>query len=155
MSLQAQAGALATQGSHQLFHSSKSSRDKFSFLLALACPCWPLFSQFPLSHNPEAILRLQPESALGSEGFLVAMVTREVLLLPELHWNKEKESNMFVNRQQAPPPQLSRLIRLGADSWERALVTFQFAIRKWGANYSACLLHLNPDPSSCYRNWFW
>lgn len=42
--------------------------------------------------------------------------------------NKWNESNKFVNPRQAPPPQLSRLIRLGADSGEHALMTFQFAI---------------------------
>lgn len=49
-----------------------------------------------------------------SEKFDVARV------MPE----RTPQSDMFVNRQQAWPAQLSCLITLGADS----LVTFQFAI---------------------------
>lgn len=46
---------------------------------------------------------------------MVAMVTRDDPVA-RVHGNNENEPNMFVERQQAPPPQLSRLIRLGADS---------------------------------------
>lgn len=106
-----------------------------------------LYSQRPSSDSSQSQPQVPKSSRLPW--------WQEMLLLPQLHQNEWKESNMFVNRQQAPPPQLSYLIRLGADSWEHALVTFQFAIWKWGANNSACLLHLNPGPLSCYRNWFW
>lgn len=64
---------------------------------------------------------------MGSEILLAAMVMGDapVARVGSNEWN---ESNKFVNPRQAPPPQLSRLIRLGADSGEHALVTFQFAI---------------------------